>query len=295
MQYHPGDRIEKYVIEKLLGEGGMARVYKVRHEVLDIPFAIKIPKSLHSSTVDRLTREAKIQAKLRHPNIISVVDMLDVDGLPCLVMEYVNGLTMGDWLQNKKPSLRDVDSIFLQIIDAVNAAHDLNVIHRDLKPSNILIETLPDRLYVKVCDFGVAKALEATEVSFTRTGVTLGTPAYMAPEQVRNAKNVDQRADIFSLGTLLYELLTSQQAFIGSDTLDLLNAVASNPHIPLHRYVADLPKRLSFAVDGALQKKPEQRIPNCNALRGVFIGRSKWDFETQELITLKLTCLEQFL
>ena len=135
-----------------------------------------------------------------------------------------------------------------------------------------MIETRWGKRVAKVCDFGLAKAMEEEDQGFTKTGVTMGTPAYMAPEQVRNAKTVDQRADIFALGTILYEMVTGQQAFQGTDTLELLMAVAKDPHRPPEKVIEDLPKRISAAINGALEKNPNHRIPDCEIFRKIYLG-----------------------
>ena len=127
-----------------------------------------------------------------------MIDVITVGDSPGLLMEFIEGQPLDELLDDQKLALKDTEEIFLQILEALRVAHSLKIIHRDLKPANILIETRWGKRVAKVCDFGLAKAMEEDDQGFTKTGVTMGTPAYMAPEQVRNAKTVDQRADTVS-------------------------------------------------------------------------------------------------
>ena len=272
MNFKTGDIIEKYVIESVLGEGGMAVVYKVRHQTLQTQYALKILKVTHEHIRNRMIREGQVQARLRHPNIVSVVDVITVGDSPGLLMEFIEGQPLDELLDDQKLSLKDTEEIFLQILEALRVAHSLKIIHRDLKPANILIETRWGKRVAKVCDFGLAKAMEEEDQGFTKTGVTMGTPAYMAPEQVRNAKTVDQRADIFALGTILYEMVTGIQAFQGTDTLELLMAVAKDAHRPPQEIIQDLPPRIVAAIDGSLEKNPNSRISDCELFRKILLG-----------------------
>ena len=188
----------KYIIDQELGEGGLAVVYKVRHATLDTPFAVKILKVTLPSLQERLITEGQLQASLQHPNVVKVTDVVKVDGFPALVMEFIDGIAMDDYLNEEKPSTKYAEELFLQILDAVEEAHERGIIHRDLKPANVMMQRTRNKMIPKVCDFGLGKNL--AKEGQTRTGQQMGTPAYMAPEQIRSTKDVDQRADIFSLG-----------------------------------------------------------------------------------------------
>ena len=181
---------------------------------------------------------------------------------------------MDDYLNEEKPSTKYAEELFLQILDAVEEAHERGIIHRDLKPANVMMQRTRNKMIPKVCDFGLGKNL--AKEGQTRTGQQMGTPAYMAPEQIRSTKDVDQRADIFSLGTILYELLTGHRAFRASNTLDLLNAVASQPHPTPRLYISDLDDRYIQAIDGALTKNAQFRIPDCATFRRVLLGEEDW-------------------
>ena len=271
----------KYILEKELGEGGLAVVYKVRHAQLDTPFAIKILKVTLPSLQDRLIVEGQLQAQLQHPNVVKVTDVIKVDGFPALVMEFIDGIALDDYLNETPPSIQEAEDMFLQILDAVEEAHDRGIIHRDLKPANVMMQRTRTKFIPKVCDFGLGKNL--AKEGQTRTGQQMGTPAYMAPEQIRSTKDVDQRADIFSLGAILYELLTGHRAFKGSNTLDLLNAVASQPHATPRLYIQDLEERYVQAIDGALAKNAQFRIPDCATFRRVLLGEETWVTERTSL------------
>ena len=264
----------KYVIDSELGEGGLAVVYKVRHATLDTPFAVKILKVTLPSLQERLITEGQLQAQLQHPNVVKVTDVIKIDGFPALVMEFIDGIALDDYLNESAPTPKEAEEMFLQILDAVEEAHDRGIIHRDLKPANVMMQRTKTKLIPKVCDFGLGKNL--AKEGQTRTGQQMGTPAYMAPEQIRSTKDVDQRADVFSLGAILYELLTGHRAFKGANTLDLLNAVASQPHATPRLYVQDLEERYVQAIDGALTKNAQFRIPDCGTFRQVLLGEEPW-------------------
>jgi serine/threonine protein kinase len=276
MELELGQVVGRYVLESKIGEGGMAVVYKAKHQTLGLPFALKFLKVSNESIRQRLIREGRLQASLRHPNVVGVTDVLMYQGSPCLVMEFIDGPSLDEWLVSNRPSLDETEFLFLQILDAVNEAHDNGFIHRDLKPSNIMLQSKKGILVPKVCDFGLAKAMEKDQIGYTRSGMTMGTPAYMAPEQVRNAKSTDSRADIFALGAILYEMVTGRKAFQGKDTLELFNAVATHPHIPTRKLVKSVADRIGMAIDGALVKDPDDRIPSCAVLREVLLGKRGW-------------------
>ena len=264
----------KYIIDSELGEGGLAVVYKVRHATLNTPFAVKILKVTLPSLQERLITEGQLQAQLQHPNVVKVTDVIKIDGFPALVMEFIDGIALDDYLNESTPTPQEAEEMFLQILDAVEEAHDRGIIHRDLKPANVMMQRTRNKLIPKVCDFGLGKNL--AKEGQTRTGQQMGTPAYMAPEQIRSTKDVDQRADVFSLGAILYELLTGHRAFKGANTLDLLNAVASQPHATPLLYVQDLEERYVQAIDGSLTKNAQFRIPDCGTFREVLLGEKAW-------------------
>lgn len=289
-RYTAGEVIDKYKIISVLGEGGIGIVYRAEHTLLGTDVALKMCKLQNSLAQERLRIEGRAQTKLKHPNIVSVYDMIEIDHSPCLIMEYVSGMGLDEWLRTRTISTKEAETLFIQILDAMEFAHNQNIIHRDLKPSNIMITEINGRPFAKVCDFGLAKIQQQAGPNLTRTGAMMGTPAYMAPEQIRNAKESDHRADVFSLGAIYYELLTGTMAFTGSDTLELLNSVANKPHRPPSELIPDLEERYNSAIQGALTKKPEFRIPNCATFRSVLLGEETWT-DAKELVAQHDTLL----
>jgi serine/threonine protein kinase len=205
-------RLPQFEILQLLGRGGMGVVYKARQIELDRIVALKIlpPGEFDSPKfVERFRREARSLAKLSHPNIVGVYDFGQSEGLFYFVMEFVDGLNLRQMILDHRLSPTNALAIVPRICDALQYAHEEGVVHRDIKPENILIDK---RGRVKIADFGLAKLLGREEIDsrLTVSGVTLGTPRYMAPEQVEQPQNVDHRADIYSLGVVFYEMLTGE-------------------------------------------------------------------------------------
>lgn len=290
MRLAPGTVLDRYTVEDVLGEGGMAVVYRVRHSQLGSVHAMKVLKLPTAAIRDRLLQEGRVQAQLRHPNIVSVTDVVDVEGSPGLVMEFIGGSSLDGFLDGHKLTLEQADDLARGILEGVAVAHHAGLIHRDLKPANILLGTTGGALVPKITDFGLAKLVEGEDGGghlATRSGMSMGTPAYMAPEQIESAKGVDQRADVFSLGAILYELVAGERPFVGSSTLQVLNAVASGTRKPLSELAPDLPERMRQAIDGALQVDPDARVPNCDVLLELWTGEGReartggiWDRDT---------------
>ncbi len=278
-----GTMVERYEVLGLLGQGGLARVYRVRHTQLGTIHALKLLSLSREGMSERLLLEGRIQAQLRHPNIVNVSDVVQFEGQPGLVIEFVGGPTLEDWLRTEgPPSIEEALEIFAQIVAAVRAAHQIGVLHRDLKPANVLLEKQASGSFVpKVADFGIAKVAmglssSSGAMSRTQNGVAMGTPGYMAPEQFNDAASADARADVFSLGTILYELLTGAQAFAEASLLDTLNAVAHGKYRPLPELNPHVPSHVADAVQRAVSPDPANRFPDCEALaEAVFVGRAE--------------------
>ncbi len=275
MALEPGQEIDRYVVDSVLGQGGMAVVYKVKHKRLGSWHALKLLTMSSNSIRERLVQEGRVQATLAHPNIVAVTDILDIDGAPGLVMEYIAGSSLDTVLEERKLSLEEAEKLFRGIVAGVGHAHSLGVVHRDLKPANVMLYVGGGITIPKVADFGLAKALADDSgggMGQTRSGVAMGTPAYMAPEQIRDAKNVDGRADIFSLGCILYELITGRGPFTGPDILSIFNAVASGSYPPAVSLVPDIPEHLLSVIEGCLQVDRARRLPDCAAIQKVLDG-----------------------
>jgi serine/threonine-protein kinase len=276
-----GARLGAYEVIAKLGEGGMGEVYRARDAKLHRDVALKVLPDLFALDADRLTRftrEAHVLASLNHPHIAGIYGLEESDGIRALVLELVDGPTLADRIAQGPVPLDEALPIARQIVDALEAAHELGIVHRDLKPANIKVR---DDGTVKVLDFGLAKALSPevastagaavslsptiTSPAATRLGVILGTAAYMAPEQARG-KTVDRRADIWAFGCVLYEMLTGKRAFGGEDMSDTLAAVL-RAEVDWSALPASVPGRLRRVLQACLQRDPKQRVQAIGDVR----------------------------
>jgi eukaryotic-like serine/threonine-protein kinase len=268
---------EKYHLEERLGEGGMGTVYLARHLLMDRPVAIKV---LHPQFVEneaartRFQLEALAAVRLHHPNAVSVTDFGQTsDGLVYIVMELLKGRTLREILALEAPleTARAI-SIMLQASDAVAAAHEAGIIHRDLKPSNILVTRSAELpAVVKVLDFGIAKLAsdmfdDEDAAASTLPGATLGTPRYMSPEQ-REGKDLTPATDVYSLGIILYEMLTGMAPFTGTSVDEIAIKHANDIPRPPREIVAGIPEDVERIVLHALQKDPLARPANAAEFR----------------------------
>jgi serine/threonine protein kinase len=276
-----GHELSRYRVERVLGRGGMATVYLVRHTTLGTLHALKVLDMSSPIVRERLLLEGRVQARLRHPNLVSVTDVIDVHGAPGLLMEYVAGPDLEAWIHGNKPDLQSASQMFCGILSAMEQAHALGYVHRDLKPTNVLLARDIGRWTPKVTDFGIAKVLHREHAGHqTQAGFPVGTPSFMAPEQVKRAADVDERADIFSLGCILYQLVTHRLAFPGDNMLDVFNASSSGRYRDPAELVPELPESMCQGLRGALTADPEERIPDCGTLRRVLSGQQPWGAES---------------
>jgi serine/threonine-protein kinase len=257
---------ERYETLEVLGQGAMGIVYKARDRALDRVVAIKTirpdqaaPGSDFSSITERLYQEATAAARLTHPGIVTVYDVTITAGLPYVVMEYFKGRTLSDLLSNGALPPQKAGHVILQVCHALEYAHAQGVIHRDVKSSNIMVD---ERWHVKLADFGVARVVDKQP---TRTGVMIGTPAYMSPEQVHGAA-ADARSDLFSLGVVLYEALTGQKPFPGEDVAQVLDEVLHLDPIPARERNFAVSPALDAVVRRVMSKEPQDRYADAAAL-----------------------------
>jgi serine/threonine-protein kinase len=192
-------------------------------------------------------------------------------------MEYIEGPSLDTALQRKRLTLQQAYLLFRGIVDGVRHAHRLGLVHRDLKPANVLLATTSRGILPKVTDFGIAKVVEGETTGHTRAGVAMGTPQYMAPEQIRDAATVDKRADVFSLGCILYELVTGRRAFPYDDIVKVYNAVCDGEFTPPRRLRHDLSTAFEAAILGAMEVDRDRRIPDLDTLIAVFEGKRTWN------------------
>lgn len=264
---------DRYQVETLLGEGAMAEVYRVKHTQLGTTHALKVLKLEGENIYERFLREGQVQAKLNHPNIVAVSDIVKVGKEPGLVMEYVDGSSLDLLLSTERLTLKQVDHLARGIIAGVAAAHGKGLIHRDLKPANILLALDGKRLVPKVTDFGLAKAMDnSSNWNSTKSGVMMGTPAYMAPEQILDAKRVDARADIFSLGAILFHMVCGRRPFDQRTVADTLGAVLDGARPRVIDLAPDLPPFRIAAIDAALEVDRDKRVATCKELLAMWTG-----------------------
>ncbi len=264
----PGAIFERYVVSSLVGSGAMARVYRVHHASLGSVHALKVVES--PGAVERFAREARAQAQLRHPNVVAVTDFIDVGGLPGLVLEFVDGSALNQLLARGPMPWGTIDRIFTDICYGIQAAHALQMVHRDIKPANVLLTQVDGRWLAKVADFGIVKVLgeHAEAHQLTRSSSGMGTPGYMAPEQMSDAKHADIRADIFSLGCILYRMLCGTPPFHGGVRTIYGNA-ARGQYAPPEQRVPSLPDGCAQAIRACLQPDRDRRPATIAALRAL--------------------------
>jgi eukaryotic-like serine/threonine-protein kinase len=256
---------DRYEVDKPLGRGGMAQVFRGTDRVLGRTVAIKILDQKYRDDVKfvtRFRREAQSAAGISHPNVVSIFDTGSEDGVHYIVMEYVDGETLDDVLAREKklPAHRAV-AIAEPVARALHAAHQKGMVHRDVKPGNIMIDRSGT---VKVVDFGIARA--AADDTLTQTGIVLGTAAYLSPEQAQGVA-VDPRSDVYSLGCVLYEMLTGRKPFTGDSALAIAyKHVREQPAAP-SRVNPDVPPELEAVVMTAMAKDPDQRFSSGGAMR----------------------------
>jgi serine/threonine-protein kinase len=259
---------DRYEIGKRIGRGGMAEIFQARDILLDRPVAIKVlfPEfATDPAFVERFRREAQAAANLNHPNIVGVYDWGKVNNTYYIAMEYVNGRTLADILkQSGTLTPMQVCDVMSEVAAALGSAHQNGVIHRDVKPGNILVSTVGQ---VKVADFGIARALGAgVEQGLTQTGAVMGTATYFSPEQAQGTFT-DQRSDIYSLGIVMYEMLSGVAPFTGENAVAIAYKQVHEQPMPLIERVASVPAELAAIVTKCMRKSPDDRYTTAEEVR----------------------------
>lgn len=262
-----GKTIGRYEILEHIGEGGMAEVYKAYDPGINRAVALKVLRVEHCQNEEhktRFLREAKAAGALTHPNIVTVYDVGSIEGAPYLMMELLEGQTLGDVLSSgRKLSMPSIAKIGAQLARALDYAHAKGVVHRDMKPDNIILGT--DGESIKIADFGIARLDESSASESTQVGMMLGTPRYMSPEQASGIA-VDGRSDLFAVGVIMYEMITGQKAFDAQSMPTLIMQIVQKDPVPIRQITAHAPVGLQKIVNKLLQKKPERRFQSGHEL-----------------------------
>ncbi|MEY4116002.1 MAG: Stk1 family Ser/Thr kinase [Actinomycetota bacterium] len=259
---------DRYEIGKRIGRGGMAEIFQARDILLDRPVAMKVlfPEfATDPAFVERFRREAQAAANLNHPNIVAVYDWGKVNNTYYIAMEYVNGRTLADILkQSGTLTPMQVCDVMSEVASALISAHQNGVIHRDIKPGNILVSTTGQ---VKVADFGIARALGAgVEQGLTQTGAVMGTATYFSPEQAQGA-STDQRSDIYSLGVVMYEMLSGVPPFTGENAVAIAYKQVHERAMPLDQRLTSAPPEVAAIVAKCMEKSPDDRYSSAEEVR----------------------------
>lgn len=259
----------KYRLNRILGTGGMATVWSATNTFTEREFAIKFLLPQVARTADagrRFLLEAKVSARINHPNIIEIFDVGQAeDGALFLVMELLTGMPLDEAVRNSKPtlSIRDFLITMRDVANALAVAHRRGVIHRDLKPTNIFLHRDRDgRLIAKVLDFGVSKILDGGDASLTVVGTVLGSPLYMSPEQALGAEGIDQRTDVFAFGGILFEALCGERPYSATNLNGLIVAIATTQPKPIDEVAPQLPVALRALVRDCLVTDKARRLPS---------------------------------
>lgn len=269
----PGTKLSHYRIIEQLGQGGQATAYKAEDTRLNRLVVLKtlLPEQATTESARRrFEREARLASALDHPNICAIYDIGESNGLYFIVMPFIEGKTLKEVINKQALELLSALSIAIQVADAIAAAHARGIVHRDIKPTNVIVN---DHGQVKVLDFGLAKMLENEnettpnlDKSMTEIGVPYGTLGYGSPEQAAGER-VDHRTDIFSLGVMIYEMVTGQQPFTGKNRIEILHAVINDRPYPISDLVVNPPPELQLLLDHAMAKKPKDRFSTMVSMR----------------------------
>jgi eukaryotic-like serine/threonine-protein kinase len=273
----------KYRLLREIGKGGMGVVFEARHEAIDRPVALKTLRADlagDQQLLARFQREARLAGSMGHDNICEVTDVgATEEGSLFLVMPLLKGTSLADVVRAEGTlGARRAADIICQVLDGLGAAHGAGVVHRDLKPENIFIIRLGGRDdFVKILDFGIAKELDQdARAGLTATGLVLGTPHYMAPEQARGSKELDHRVDVYAAGVILFEMLTGRKPYPGDSYNEVLAKILTEPFPRPRSLNPEIPQAMEEIVMAAMEKDPAERFASATAMRAAIesaVGR----------------------
>lgn len=277
----------KFVIERLIGQGGMGAVFAARHRELDSVVAVKVmlADTTNVEATARFKNEGRAAAKIRSQHVVRVEDVGEEKGYAYMILELLEGEDLAQILEKRKRlTPNEVTHYLLEALEGVRLAHEKGIIHRDLKPSNLFLARRDDGTsVVKVLDFGISKtasSLSQAAGNLTSTKAMLGSPLYMSPEQLRSSKSVDVRADIWALGVIMYELLTGSLPFMGESLGELFAAILENDPAPPSSRAPEVPADLDAIVMRCLQRRPEHRFQSVGELTAAVASLAGFNAQT---------------
>ena len=284
---------ETYIVESVLGEGGVGRVYRARHaRIATKEYALKVLHAEHArdpQQLARFQREAEAAASLSHPNVVGVFDVgRTEDGYSYLACELLSGNDLDAYLEKHgRVSIQMAVHIGIQICEALESAHQRNIIHRDLKPQNVFLLSgpkgdIPQLGHIKLVDFGLSRMLDHTDSQLTKTGTLMGTPAFMAPEQATGQRG-DHRVDIYGVGVILYASVTGRPPFLEETLPGMLLAVMTEEAVRPSKLVPEIPQALELTIQRAMAKQPDDRYRTVAALRDALLEVQETLGQTQKL------------